>query len=52
MPIGSSPSIETTILDISGNMLINIENNESTAMVALDLIAAFDTVNHRKFIKV
>ena len=45
-------STETTILDLCDNILINMENNESTAMIALDLSAAFETVNHKRLIKV
>ena len=29
-----------------------MENNENTAILALDLGAAFDTVNHKIFIKI
>ena len=45
-------SSETTILDLCDNILINMENIENTAIVALDLSAAFDTVNHKILIKV
>ena len=39
-------STETVILNLCDNILQNIENNINTAMVALDLSVAFDTVNH------
>ena len=39
--------METAILNICDNILHNMENNTKTAMVALDLSAAFDTVNHK-----
>ena len=39
-------STETVILNLCNNILQNIEKNINTAMVALDLSAAFDTVNH------
>ena len=45
-------STETAILDLCDNILINMENNENTAIVTLDLSAAFDTVNHKILIKV
>ena len=32
-------------------MLINIENNKNTDAVALNLSAAFDTINHKILIK-
>ena len=45
-------SNETTILDLCNNTLINMENNENTAMVALAISAAFYTVNKKILIKV
>ena len=45
-------STETTILDLCDRILINMENNENTAMFAADLSAVFDTVNHKVVIKV
>ena len=45
-------STETIILDPCDNILINMENNENKAMVALHLSAAFDTVNHKLLMKV
>ena len=45
-------STETTILDLCDNILIDMENNENTAMVALGISAVFDTVNHKILIKV
>ena len=33
---GKFSSTDTTILDISDNILINMENNANTAMVAVD----------------
>ena len=44
-------STETTILDLGDNILINMENNENTVIVAFDLSAAFNTVNHKLLIK-
>ena len=40
-------STETTILDLSDYILTNMENNENTVTVALDLSAAFHAVNHK-----
>ena len=39
-------STETVILNICDNILLNAEHNKETAMVCLDLSAAFHTVNH------
>ena len=39
-------STKTTILNLCDNILQNIEKNINTAMVALDLSAAFNTVIH------
>ena len=39
-------STETAILNLCDNILQNIEKNINTAMVSLDLSAAFDTVDH------
>ena len=41
----------TAILDLCDNILINMENNENTGMVTLDLSVAFDTVNHKILIR-
>ena len=40
-------STETAILNLCDNILQNMGNNINTTMVALDLSAAFDTVNHK-----
>ena len=40
-------STEAAILNICENILQNMENNINTKVVALDLSAAFDTVNHK-----
>ena len=40
-------STETAILNMCNNILYNMENNTNTTMVALDLSAAFDSVNHK-----
>ena len=45
-------STETAILNICDNILHNMENNTNTTMVALDLSAAFDTVNHKILLEV
>ena len=45
-------STETTILDLCDNILINMENNRNTAVVAPNLSAAFDTFGHTILIKV
>ena len=39
-------STETAVLNICDEILKNAEHNKLTAMVCLDLSAAFDTVNH------
>ena len=39
-------STETAVLNICDEILENAEHNKLTAMVCLDLSAAFDTVNH------
>ena len=39
-------STETVILNLCDNILQNIEKSINTAIVALDLSAAFNTVNH------
>ena len=51
-PYRANHSTETTIPNICDNILQNMENNINTAMVALDLSAAFDTVNHRILMEV
>ena len=51
MPIGSSTSLKLQYWTSVINILINMDTNENTAMVTLDLSAAFDTVNHKTFIK-
>ena len=43
---------ETAILNLCDNILQNMENNINTTMVALDLSAAFDTVNHKILLEV
>ena len=43
---------ETTMLGLCNNILINMENNENRAMVALDLSAVFNTVSHKILINV
>ena len=45
-------STETAILNLCDNILQNMEKNINTSMVALDLSAAFDTVNHRILLEV
>ena len=45
-------STEAAILNLCDNILQNMEKNINTAMVALDLSAAFDTVNHRMLLEV
>ena len=45
-------STETAILNLCDNILKNMEKNINTAMVALDLSAAFDTVNHTILLEV
>ena len=39
-------STETALLNITDNILNNIESKRCTAMTYLDLSAAFDNVNH------
>ena len=39
-------STETAVLYVSDEILQNAEHNKLTAMVCLDLSAAFDTINH------
>ena len=38
--------METTLLNMSDNILRNMGNGKCTSIVCLDLSAAFDTVNH------
>ena len=45
-------STETAILNLCDNILQNMEKNLNTEMVALDLSAAFDTVNHTILLEV
>ena len=45
-------STETAILNLCDNILQNMEKNINTAMVALDLSSAFDTVNHKILLEV
>ena len=45
-------SKEKAILNICDNILHNMENNKNTTMVAPDLGAAFDTVNHKILLEV
>ena len=45
-------STETAILNICDNILHSMENNTNTTMVALDVSAAFDTVNHKILLEV
>ena len=40
-------STETTLLNMCGNILKNMETQKCTSIVCLDLSAAFDTVNHK-----
>ena len=40
-------STENTILNIGDNILHNMEKKTNSAIIALDLSAAFDTVNHK-----
>ena len=39
-------SCETAICKLINDMLLNMENQKVTALVAVDLLAAFDTVDH------
>ena len=39
-------STETTLLNMCGNILRNMEHGKCTSIVSLNLSAAFDTVNH------
>ena len=39
--------METTLLNMCNNILKNMENQECTSIVCLDLSTAFDTVNHK-----
>ena len=45
-------STETVILNVCDNILQNMEKNINTAMVVLELSAAFDTVNHKILLEV
>ena len=45
-------STETAILNLCDNILQNMEKNINITMVALDLSAAFDTVNHKILLEV
>ena len=45
-------STETAILNLCDNILQNMENNINTTIVALDLSAVFDTVNHKILLEV
>ena len=45
-------STETVILYLCDNILQSMGKNINTAMVALDLSAAFDTVNHKILLEV
>ena len=45
-------STETAILNICDNILQKMENNRNTTIVALELSAAFDTVNHKILLEV
>ena len=45
-------STETVILNLCDNILQNMEKKINTTMVALDLSAAFDTVNHKILLEV
>ena len=45
-------STETAILNLRDNILQSMEKNINTEMVALDLSAAFDTVNYRILLEV
>ena len=45
-------SIETAILNLCDNILQTMEKNINTTIVALDLSAAFDTVNHKILLEV
>ena len=45
-------STGSVILNLCDNILQNVEKNINTAMVALDLSAAFDTVNHRILLEI
>ena len=45
-------STETMILDICDNILINMETSKNTAIVALDVSAALDTISYKLLIKI
>ena len=45
-------STETAILNLCDNILQNMEKNINTAMVALDISVAFNTVNHKILLEV
>ena len=40
-------STETALLKVKNDILMNMENQQVTLLMLLDLSAAFDTVNHR-----
>ena len=49
---GENYSCETTLIKIVDDILWSMENGEVTALMALDLSAAFDTVDHEILLKV
>ena len=44
-------SINTALLRVQNDILTAIENKKMTALVMLDLSAAFDTIDHDKLIQ-
>ena len=51
MPIEQTNQLRQP-LNLCDNILQNMENNINTTMVALDLSATFDTVNHKILLEV
>ena len=48
----SNYSCETSLLKLTNDILWNMENKQVTALVMMDLSAAFDTIDHELLLEI